>query len=279
MLAMTSEFNVDHRLLTPYHPRGNGVAERHVKVAVDILKKEHHQKQDTWDLHVPMAQLAMNTRIVALHNSSPFSLFFARKANGFQNYSKSTKNVMTHKQLCDRLAYMTEIVFPAIDKKSEETQKKMIARFNATVLHNEFPDGAKVMTLDPIRGNKLTPRYEGPYTVVRRTTGGSYELRDGTGESLSRNYAPSQLKLVLEDLNTLPIFEIEYILDHRPHPSRKGEWEYKAKWAGYSKDDYTWEPEENFIEKQCIREYWQLLKENKRPQDQRSKRYQTRTRN
>ncbi|GJJ71808.1 hypothetical protein EMPS_04165 [Entomortierella parvispora] len=209
MLAMTSEFNVDHRLLTPYHPRGNGVAERHVKVAVDILKKEHHQKQDTWDLHVPMAQLAMNTRIVALHNSSPFSLFFARKANGFQNYSKSTKNVMTHKQLCDRLAYMTEIVFPAIDKKSEETQKKMIARFNATVLHNEFPDGAKVMTLDPIRGNKLTPRYEGPYTVVRRTTGGSYELRDGTGESLSRNYAPSQLKLVLEDLNTLPIFEIE----------------------------------------------------------------------
>ncbi|GJJ75097.1 hypothetical protein EMPS_07455 [Entomortierella parvispora] len=279
MLAMTSEFNVDHRLLTPYHPRGNGVAERHVKVAVDILKKEHHQKQDTWDLHVPMAQLAMNTRIVALHNSSPFSLFFARKANGFRNYSKSTKNVMTHKQLCDRLAYMTEIVFPAIDKKSEETQKKMIARFNATVLHNEFPDGAKVMTLDPIRGNKLTPRYEGPYTVVRRTTGGSYELRDGTGESLSRNYAPSQLKLVLEDLNTLPIFEIEYILDHRPHPSRKGEWEYKAKWAGYSKDDYTWEPEENFIEKQCIREYWQLLKENKRPQDQRSKRYQTRTRN
>ncbi|GJJ75509.1 hypothetical protein EMPS_07867 [Entomortierella parvispora] len=279
MLAMTSEFNVDHRLLTPYHPRGNGVAERHVKVAVDILKKEHHQKQDTWDLHVPMAQLAMNTRIVALHNSSPFSLFFARKANGFRNYSKSTKNVMTHKQLCDRLAYMTEIVFPAIDKKSEETQKKMIARFNATVLHNEFPDGAKVMTLDPIRGNKLTPRYEGPYTVVRRTTGGSYELRDGTGESLSRNYAPSQLKLVLEDLNTLPIFEIEYILDHRPHPSRKGEWEYKAKWAGYSKDDYSWEPEENVIEKQCIREYWQLLKENKRPQDQRSKRYQTRMRN
>ncbi|KAF9970951.1 hypothetical protein BGZ75_002059, partial [Mortierella antarctica] len=51
------------------------------------------------------------------------------------------------------------------------TQQRMIERFNATILHNDFPDGAKVMTLDPIKGDKLTPRYEGPFTVVRRTVG------------------------------------------------------------------------------------------------------------
>ena len=32
------------------------------------------------------------------------------------------------------------------------------------------------MTLDPIKGSKLTPRYEGPYTVAQRTTHGAYEL-------------------------------------------------------------------------------------------------------
>ncbi|KAI1289077.1 hypothetical protein EDD11_009441, partial [Mortierella claussenii] len=47
--------------------------------------------------------------------------------------------------------------------------------------------------------DKLTPRYEGPYTVVRRTVGGSYVLKDGTGEELGRNFAPSQLKLVLDE--------------------------------------------------------------------------------
>jgi len=61
---------------------------------------------------------------------------------------------------------MTKIVFPAIDKKSKETQAKMVERFNTTVLQNEFPEGAKVMTLDPIHAGKLNPRYEGPYTVV-----------------------------------------------------------------------------------------------------------------
>jgi len=160
---------------------------------------------------------------------------------------------------------MTEIVFPEVDKKSRETQAKMIARFNATILQNDFPEGAKVMTLDPIHSGKLNPRYEGPYTVIRRTTGGTYELKDGTGALLGRRYAPSQLKLVLEDINDLPVFEVEKILHHRPHPTKKGEWEYKAKWKGYTDKDCTWEPEENFIEKKCIREYWQKYNQLSQP--------------
>ena len=151
---------------------------------------------------------------------------------------------------------MTEIVFPAIDKLSRKTQQKMIDRFNATVLHNQFPEGSKVMTLDPIRNGKLDPKYEGPYTVVRRTTGGTYQLKDGTGAPLGRNYAPSQLKLVLEDPNSPQTFEIEKILGHRPHPTKKGEWQYSVKWKGYSEEDNTWEPQESFIERTTLKQYW-----------------------
>ncbi|KAG0240761.1 hypothetical protein BG011_003618, partial [Mortierella polycephala] len=110
---------------------------------------------------------------------------------------------------------MTEVVFPAIDAKARSTQQKMIERFNRTILHNEFPDGAKVMAVDPIQGDKLTPRYEGPFTVVRRNTGGAYILKDGTDELLGRKYAPSQLKLVLDDLDDDDIYEVEYITAHR----------------------------------------------------------------
>lgn len=164
--------------------------------------------------------------------------------------------MLTHEELCTRLKYMTEIVFPAISKKAKMTQQRMIERFNATILHNDFPDGAKVMTLDPIKGDKLTPRYEGPFTVVRRTVGGTYELRDGTGSLLGRNYAPSQLKLVLEDFEETPTYEVEKILHHKAHPTERGKWLYRTKWRGYSDKECTWEPEENFIEKQCIRDYW-----------------------
>jgi len=78
----------------------------------DIFRKGHQQKQNYWDLHVPMAQLSMNTRIVALHNSSPFSLFFARKFNGFHNFTNDKNELLTHKELAVRLKYMTENRLP-----------------------------------------------------------------------------------------------------------------------------------------------------------------------
>ncbi|KAG0195465.1 hypothetical protein BGX31_006205, partial [Mortierella sp. GBA43] len=179
-----------------------------------------------------MVQLAMNTSIVALHNSSPFSLFFARKFDGFHKCTDKNNDLLSQEQLLERLEYMTKIVFPAIDEKARQTQKRMIERFNATVLHNEFPDGAKVMTLDPIKGDKLTAVYEGPYTVVRRTTGGSYELRDGTGAPLTRNYAPSQMKLVLEDPSDDLTYTVDKIIDHAKDPDDPSQWKYLTRWKG-----------------------------------------------
>jgi hypothetical protein len=252
MKSMTETMGVQHRLVTPYHPRGNGVAENHVKTACNIIRKEVKDKKDSWARHVPMAQLAMNARVVALHNSSPFSLFFARRYNGLSNFSDEKGGITSHEELSKRLEYMTEIVFPAIQTKARETQRRMIERFNRTVLHNEFPDGAKVMSLDPIKGDKLSPRYEGPYTVVQRTTGGSYVLRDGTGELLQRKFAPSQLKLVLDDFEDTVTYEVEKILDHRDVPGEGVE--YHVKWKGFK--ELTWEPQKNFVERRCIADYW-----------------------
>ena len=160
-----------------------------------------------------MTRLAMNTRIVTLHNSSPFCLFFPRRFNGFHNVTDEKNALLSQKEMIERLEYMTKTVFPAIDEKSRVTQQRMIERFNRTVLHSEFPDGSQVMVLDPIRGDKFAPRYEGPYTVVRKNTGGAYILKDGTGTLLTWRYAPSQLKLTLDSL-TEPTYKVEKFLMH-----------------------------------------------------------------
>ncbi|KAG0310581.1 hypothetical protein BGZ99_000292 [Dissophora globulifera] len=115
------------------------------------------------------------------------------------NFSAKQEKVTSHEALLKQLEYMTKTVFPAVQIKARETQRRMIEHFNRVILHNEFPDKANVMSLDPLKREKLSPRHEGPYTVVRRTTGGFYELKDATGESLGRKFAPSQLKLVLDD--------------------------------------------------------------------------------
>lgn len=255
MTEMTKTFQVQHRLVTPYHPRSNGVAENHVKTACNIIRKECQDRKEKWAQHVPRAQLAMNTKVAALHNSSPYSLFFARKANGESNYPADKDGNASHEELLKRFEYMNEVVFPAIETRVKTYQRRKADEFNRTVLLNDFATGALVMSLDPIRGDKLSARYEGPYTVVRKTTGGSYVLKDGTGEELGRKFAPSQLKLVLDDFEETPIYEVETILDHRERPGEGVE--YLVKWKGYEKiKDRTWEPPASFIERKCITDYW-----------------------
>ncbi|KAF9148477.1 hypothetical protein DFQ26_002334, partial [Actinomortierella ambigua] len=93
-----------------------------------------------------------------------------------------------------------------------------------------------------------------PYTVIRRTTDGAYILKDGTGQELHRQYAPSQLKLVLEDFEDGEVFEVEHILEHEE--IQPGVYKYHVKWKGYPSSSNTWEPIESFIETQCIADYW-----------------------
>lgn len=87
MSELAKEMWIQHRYTTPYHPRGNGVTENSVKTACNMIRKMIDDKSHNWDKRLPYIQLAMNTRIVHLYNSSPFFLFLARKVNSFCNYT------------------------------------------------------------------------------------------------------------------------------------------------------------------------------------------------
>jgi hypothetical protein len=68
-----------------------------------------------------MAQLAMNTRVVALHNSSPISLFFAKKYNGLTNYSDD-KNPMRR--------FRTTWIHCDMNEMGREVVRKKLGFFN-----------------------------------------------------------------------------------------------------------------------------------------------------
>ncbi|KAF9102842.1 hypothetical protein BGX27_010844 [Mortierella sp. AM989] len=89
----------------------------------------------------------------------------------------------------------------------------MISSFKDKISDIPFPDGSYVMAIDPRSFDKLQPVYEGPFMVVRRTTGGSYALQDATGALTPRNYAPSQLRRAERDDSIS--YEIEAVLQHR----------------------------------------------------------------
>lgn len=69
----------DHRLVTPYHPRANGVAERWVQSSIKAIKKRVQRVHKDWDIYVPAVQLALNAKVSTRLNTPPFSLKFYKE--------------------------------------------------------------------------------------------------------------------------------------------------------------------------------------------------------
>ncbi|KAF9951180.1 hypothetical protein BGZ65_006117 [Modicella reniformis] len=93
----------------------------HMQTAIDIIRKRFEDNPTDWASQVPVAQLYMNTTIVDLHRSSPYSLFFARRYNGIGDFTDTETNLMDSEKLLERLEYMTKIVFPVASECAQET--------------------------------------------------------------------------------------------------------------------------------------------------------------
>lgn len=246
---------IEQRLISAYHPRANGLAERNVQTALNTIRKSIQGIKKDWDKYVPAVQLAMNAKVAALHGSTPFSLMFGRRLNGFQDYREVQSRPLTSKKLQERLAYITTVVYPAISERSKKAQEGMIQRFKTHAKDVLFPEGSFVMVKDVTRNDKMDPRYEGPFKVIRRNKGGAYILQDNTGALLSRNFPPSALKLISQD----PIlagqsYEVEAILNHDGEGRHR---RYLVKWKGYDHAHNSWEPVGNFDDIAVIDRYWQ----------------------
>jgi hypothetical protein len=92
------------------------------------------------------------------------------------------------------------------------------------------------------RSTSLSPLYDGPYTVVRKTRAGTYVLKDESNELLHREYVPFELKVVTIDESAIEeeLYEVEEIRDHK---DENGQRLYLVKWVGYGERENDWLPQ------------------------------------
>jgi hypothetical protein len=262
----------DHRFITPMHASANGLSERYVQSVKQLLSKGTKGIGNDWDLHINGVQLALNNRISKKLNSTPFSLFFARRMiepYGFRTENRKSlapekRTPMSHEELMKRIDYMCEIVFPAIHDKAMDQIELDKARFDSTHIMANFPPGSHVMVRLQNKAGQLSPAYTGPYTVVRKTQGNSYVLRDHTGQLMPRNYTSIELKLISQDEvielddegNEIKHYELEAILDHRGEPTKR---EYLVRFKNHSSDMDEWIAHDQFNATEMLRNYWKKL--------------------
>ena len=257
---------IDQRLITPYHPRANGAAERTVQTILRIVNKLIIGKKKDWDIMLPVAQYAINQKISERHQNSPFYAMFGRKANEFYDFSQivipendqptEEEHVNFIKQIEEEIKIMNDLVFTRTNEETEKYNENLKIKFNQSHKIIELPINSMVMIKDKQRKSKSDPVNEGPFKIVAKSTNGSYTLEDLEGTLLPRNYVMSSL-IPLSDnpLENAESYEIEAITNHRVN---NGLTEYLIKWKNY--DESTWEPEMNIDDLSTIHQYWNKRK-------------------
>ena len=253
---MSELAQIDKRLVTPYHPRANGLAERTVQTSTTIIKKLLEGEHSKWSSYLPVTQLAINIKISPLHDSSPFALMFGRRFAGLRDFTQAEAQAMSEKQIMDHMQWMNQIIYPHVAEKVRARQEVGVEKFAQShhIKDSRLRPGTMVMALDPTRASKLDPRYEGPYKILRCNRGGAYEIQDMTGETLKRRFPPGALKQVSNKLAEQdPVYEVQAILEHRgPAHAR----EYLVRWKGYTNAHDSWEPSSHFEQQRIIADYW-----------------------
>ena len=146
-----------------------------------------------WDLECPGKQFALNTRVIRLHGSAPFSLFFARSFPGFSRaalsppqstqikdnmISADSNSSEAVEDWLEIITQMESVVYPAVRAHRDAHNARRMLQFNKSHKLVSFPVGSFVMAKDPIRAGKLSPIFEGPYRIAKRNRGGAYQLLD-----------------------------------------------------------------------------------------------------
>lgn len=252
---LKTQSGFDHRVITPYYPQANGLAESHVKMAKNLLFKLMHGNTAEWERFVPAVQVAMNGRIARRHGSAPFSLMFGRAQNPFIDFQGVESSPAEVEAIASHFQEMHEVVFPAILEKAKDSSGRIKEAVDRRRKLVEYHPGDLVMIRKLDRRKGSDPLFMGPYTVLRRNKGGSYLLQDATGALYDHNIPSSHLKLIsratavteAEELS----FEVDRIENHRGTANAR---EYLVRWKGDT--ERTWEPAANFDDPQPIEEYW-----------------------
>ncbi|EMD31013.1 hypothetical protein CERSUDRAFT_60606 [Gelatoporia subvermispora B] len=199
-------------LSTPYHPEGNGVAERDGQTLANVLFRICGDRPSLWPVYLSAALHATRTTTSRTTGYTPFFLLFGRHCLFPFDQDDRTwycldwdKVTNTEELLALRaiqIARREEDIGVAKANTMKTRQRAIddyMKRNARRVRERRFEPGTWVLVhetwLDAQHGNKGALRWAGPYVVVRQLPSGSYEIAEIDGTRIRDHVAASRLKL------------------------------------------------------------------------------------
>ena len=259
VLKLLNATGVEHKVTSAYNPRTNGMTERFNQTLIESLRKHAEENPLDWDKWIPFVLLAYRSRVHTSTKCTPFELVFGRKMNNFEDW---TNNLLANEeatlvQRANEIKYLVEHTqrTAKVNIKNSQVKQKIIQDNQNHLVLEILEPGTSVFIKNEGILSKLSPRYSGPYKVVRHTSSGNYVLENALQELVKMSYPRQKLKVVSElETEDSVNREVEKIIDHK---KVNNQFIYLVKWK--NSVDTDWLPVDNFNTLEVINKYHQNL--------------------
>ncbi|RWR99410.1 gag-pol fusion protein-like protein, partial [Dinothrombium tinctorium] len=216
---LVSLMKAKHRFTTTYKPSTAGLVERFNRQIIQLLKSYLSEDVREWDVLLPYVTHMYNVSYHASTKSNPFYLtrgYFAKlpidmyiedQSRVNKDQSVGSQNSENNLQTCkNQFVYEISINLQKareIAKKNiENAQSNYKKYYDSDKNTKEFEIGEKCLVHYPIQrigyGNKLYPKWIGPFTIVHKINSLVYEVEADDGKMYLDRIHISKMKPYVE---------------------------------------------------------------------------------
>ncbi|KAA3480774.1 DNA/RNA polymerases superfamily protein [Gossypium australe] len=248
---------------TAFHPQSDGQSERVIQILEDMLRGCVLDFRGSWEEFLPLAEFAYNNSYQASTKMAPYEALYGRKCR-----SPTCWTELGERQLLGpELVAETEDKVKLIQSRLKEASDRQKSYADLKRRDIEFAVGDRVfLKVSPWKKvlrfgkkGKLSPRFIGPYKVLRRVGPVAYQLElpaelsqihDVFHVSMLRRYRSDPSHVVaVEEIEVNPDLTMEeepvQILDRDVKVlRRKSVPLVKVLWQNHGIEEATWEPED-----------------------------------
>jgi len=178
--VISEEFGNTSNLSTAFHPQTDGQAERTIQTLEDMLRACVLDFKGSWDDHLPLIEFAYNNSYHSSIKMAPYEALYGRKCRSPIGWFEKGETALFGPDLVHQAMEKVKV----IQQRLETAQSRHKSYADVRRRGLEFSIGDWVfLKVSPMKGvmrfgkkGKLSPRYIGPYKIIRRVGQVAYEL-------------------------------------------------------------------------------------------------------
>lgn len=270
------ENKVHHAASSAYHPQTDGQTERMNRILEETLRHYVDKDHKNWARLLPFAQYAINNSYQSSIQNTPFFLNYGQHPLQPESQELEDNNPTRRVKGTEWQAIIKrtkQCLHAAAQRQKAEADKH---RRDVSYKPGDFVLlSTRNLNIQAVGTPKFMPVWIGPFKVIDMVgrVAVKLDLKDNQ-QGVNYRFHPvvhvSRVKEYIKtdttdkppppltvDSDGAGIWVVDKILNHKINRrGRKHTYQYLVSWKGWPVENNSWIPAENFVDQQCIDDYW-----------------------